>query len=91
MVRNDIGVVMTEEKAIKIASKLLKISEEDARNNKISIKELDAFYFGVPVKGGAGLIVANNGEVLYANSSVSYEKHVSAFKEGIRTPLSAFK
>ena len=81
---------MNKENAIKIASKLLKISIEEATEYCHTIDELDALYFSVPIKGGGSLIVDKNNEVLYANSSISYKDHINAYKEGIRTPQEAF-
>lgn len=81
---------MTEKDAIRIACELLNLKGEENKNISF-IDELNAFYFSEPVKGGASLIIADDGEVLYANSSVRYDDHINAFKNGVRTPLSAFK
>lgn len=51
------------------------------------LKALGAIYISYPVKGGFGLIVGNDGQVLYANSSVSYNLHVEEYKKGRRTPF----
>ena len=81
---------MKEKEAIQLACELLKLTDSD-KKSIVFLEELNAYYFTEPVKGGASLIIADNGEVLYADSSVIYEEHIAAFKEGIRTPLDAFK
>ena len=72
-----------------LAAKLLKITLEEAVQFSHYIQDIDAYYFSVPVKGGSSIIIKNS-EVLYANSSVSYDDHVRAFINGVRTPLEAF-
>ena len=80
-----------KESAIKLAAKLLQISIEEANEYGHVIDDIDAMYFSIPIKGGDSLIVSNNGEVLYANSSVSYDDHVNEFHKCTRTPLDAFQ
>lgn len=82
--------MLNQEEIILLASKLLKISKEDAAAYSHVIEGIDALYFSIPQKGGASLIVAVSGEVLYANSSVSYDEHLKEFLKGTRTPLEAF-
>lgn len=78
------------ESAIMLASKLLNISVDEAKEYAHEIDGVDAVYFSVPVKGGDSLIVSFTGEVLYANSSVGYDEHLNEFVKGTRTPLEAF-
>jgi len=74
-----------------LASKLLKLSFEDIEKNSTWLSEYNALYISVPIKGGDSLIVSNEGDVLYADSSVSYDLHLSEFLNGRRTPLEAFE
>lgn len=85
------GLEMEKDKAIELASRLLKITIQEAEEYCHRIDNPDVFYFSVPTKGGDSLIVENCNEVLYANSSVNYDDHIKAFKEGMRTPLEAFE
>ena len=82
---------MEKKEAIALAAFLLKISIEEAQEYCMPLDNLNAFYFSVPLKGGGSLIILNENEVLFANSSVSFEEHIKAFSQGIRTPLSAFE
>lgn len=82
---------MSVDKTVQLAAKLLRLSVDEAREYSCDTDNPELTYYSVPIKGGDSLIVSNQGEVLYANSSVSYEKHMQAFKEGIRTPLEAFE
>lgn len=82
---------MEKDKAIEMASRLLKITLQEAEKYCYRIDSIDAFYFSVPIKGGDSLIVRNSNEVLYSNSSVNYDDHIKAFKDGMRTPLDAFE
>lgn len=78
------------EEQIKLAAKLMNISEDDAKKYCHAIEGSDALYFSIPVKGGDSLIVGTDGQVLYANSSVEYERHLEEYKKGTRTPLELF-
>ncbi len=82
---------MINDKQLELASKILKITEDEVKEYAFDLENTDAIYISVPVKGGNSLIISSNGEVLYANSSVSFDYHVSEFIAGRRTPLSAFK
>lgn len=84
---------MSIESTIDLAQKLLGAERSELLEYAFDLDELasiDATYYCIPEKGGPSLIINDAGEVLYANSSVSFDEHVSAFKEGIRTPLEAF-
>lgn len=82
---------MNKETVISYAAKLLKITEKEAGEYSHEIEGLNALYFSVPIKGGDSLIIDENNEILYANSSVSYNAHINAYKEGKRTPKEAFE
>lgn len=81
---------MINDKQLELASKILEITIEEVKEYAFELENTDAMYVSVPVKGGDSLIISPEGEVLYANSSVSFDYHVSEFIAGRRTPLSAF-
>ena len=74
-----------------LAAKLLKISMEEVQQNSGIIESNKALYYCMPVKGGEALMVALDGSVLYADSSVGYSRHLQEFEKGRRTPLEAFE
>ena len=77
--------------AIILAAKLLRLTAADAEKYCIDMPELNAWYFSVPVMGGDSLIVGEDMEVLYANSSVGPVRHMEEYKKGTRTPIEAFE
>ncbi len=81
---------MNLEKMKETAARLLQLSAQEAEEYGEYLPEEKAFFLSVPVKGGASLLVAEDGSVLYANSSVSFDVHLREFKNGRRTPLEAF-
>lgn len=81
---------MSIEKTVVLAAKLLGISAEEAKLYSSDTEYPDLTYYSMPVKGGDSLLVSDQGEVLYANSSISYEKHLREFQNGTRTPIEAF-
>ncbi|MBQ6836359.1 MAG: hypothetical protein IJM96_01195 [Clostridia bacterium] len=81
---------ITKEQA-QLVSKLLRITEEEAVKYSHEVEGVDAVYISIPEKGGASMLVSPDLEVLYAISSVSFDKHLEAYKSGMRTPLEAFE
>ena len=75
---------------IKLAAKLLKLPIEKVREYGSVIKDTDLFYLSEPVKGGRSLIVGQDGTVLFANSSIDYDRHIEEFNNGRRTPIEDF-
>lgn len=82
---------MTIKEKYQLAAKLLQMDVNEIETYGGIIEEISAVYVSIPVKGGASIIVGDDGSVLYADSSIGYSCHVSAFKEGKRTPLNAFQ
>lgn len=76
---------------IELAMKVLKVSEDEIREYSFDLDNTDAVYISIPKKGGDSLIISTNGELLYANSSVSFDTHLKEFLAGRRTPLNAFE
>ena len=73
-----------------LAAKLLKLDIKEIENISAYDKSVGALYVSVPVKGGSSLLVGEDGTVLYADSSISYEEHIKEFSSGKRTPLEDF-
>ena len=77
-----------DSKIIKIVSDILKLSEEETQKYCKEVPEIDGYYFWNPVRGGLSVIINHRGERLCANSSISFEEHLKAFKEGRRDKMS---
>ena len=73
-----------------LAAKLLKLSLDEVGECSGEIKEINALYVSVPIKGGPSLIVGEDGSVLFADSSVDEEVHYQDFLNGKRTPIEEF-
>lgn len=82
---------MNEKQQIELASKLLEISIDEAIEYHSLIEEDGLVYVSIPEKGGESIIIGKDGEVLYADSSVGYSRHLEEYKNGTRTPLEAFE
>lgn len=67
-----------------IAAKSMKVSLEDALQHYKEVPEINAYYFWNPVRGGIAVIVNEDGAKLAAASSVSFNRHVEAYKAGRR-------
>lgn len=71
----------------KLAAEFLGISLADAQVNQRDLPEEHATYFWEIGRGGGALIVGEDGRVLFANSSVSFDAHTDAFASGQRTNI----
>ena len=87
-----VNVSLTKEEikdlGIKFIKEKLNLSEDDL--GQLTFRDLDdlnALYISLPTKTGFGLIVGNDGQVLYANSGVSFDVHVEEYKKGRRTSI----
>ena len=80
---------MISEDSLKHAARLLKTSTTRLKTRQLP--EDEATYFWVEGRGGAALILGDDQSALYANSSVSPEAHLEAFRSGRRTPLEQFE
>lgn len=67
-----------------IAAITLNISIDDAMKYYKEIPSVNGYYFWNPVRGGASVIIDQDGEKLTATSIVSFERHLNAFKNGKR-------
>ena len=83
--------MLNEMQQIELAAKLLKISIDEATEYHSQIEAESAIYVSIPEKGGASLIVGQDGEVLYADSSIGYSRHLEEYKKGNRTPIATFE
>lgn len=82
--------MLDEKQLIELAAKLFGISFEQAKANSALIENGELLHLCVPEKGGASLIVDKKGEVLYADSSISFARHLEEYRKGRRTPIEAF-
>ena len=73
---------------LKFINERLKLTEEELGQLTFhNVEEINALYISLPTKTGFGLIVGNDGQILYANSSVSLDTHLEEYKKGRRTSL----
>lgn len=73
---------------LKFINERLKLTEEELGQLTFhNVEEINALYISLPTKTGFGLIVGNDGQVLYANSSVNPNTHIEEYKKGRRTSL----
>jgi len=82
--------MLTKDEQIKLAARLLGCSEDKVSGNCGIIPNLNALYFSDPVRGGDSIIIADDGSVLYANSSIEFDEHLREFEKGRRTSLESF-
>jgi hypothetical protein len=80
---------MIQEKALELAAKLLKVDTSELESRPL--ENATGFYAYQPIRGGGALVIANDGSVLFANSSVNPEDHLKAFYEGKRTSPDLFQ
>ncbi len=69
---------------VKEIAKLLDLSIEEMKNNHKKLDDCYAIYYWNPNNDKLSIIVASNGEYLYATSSISFEKLLEEFKTGKR-------
>ena len=81
---------MNKTQQIEKAAKLLNITVDEATEYHSYIEEDSLVYVSIPEKGGESIIVGKDGDVLYADSSVGYTRHLEEYKKGTRTPIDAF-
>lgn len=81
---------MNRDQRIQKAAGLLQLSREEATTNSREI-EGDATYVWQDRRGGGAVLVASDGSVLFANSSVSPDVHEREFAAGRRTDESLFE
>lgn len=81
---------MNKAQQIELAAKLLNISVDEATEYHSYIEEDSLVYVSIPEKGGESIIIGKDGDVLYADSSVGYTRHLEEYKKGTRTPIDAF-
>lgn len=77
-----------ENKIIKSASYVLELPEEEVQKHCKEVPEINGYYFWNPVRGGLSVIINKDGEKLGATSSINFEEHLKAFKEGRRDKMS---
>ncbi len=75
---------MTLEEMFALAQKLLKTPGEIAL--KCETVDEGTLYVYEDCMGGRSLMVGADGAVLFADSSISFDEHLQAYREGLRTP-----
>lgn len=73
-----------DNKIVEDVAKEFDMSVEDVKKYSKEVPEIDGYYFWQPVRGGIAVLINKNREKLGATSSVSFDKHLEAFKEGKR-------
>lgn len=81
--------ITTQETARILGSKLLNVAEDSL--TATSLDNNAGFYVYESARGGGSLMIAHDGSVLFANSSVSYDEHLQAFLSAQRTDASLFQ
>ena len=76
---------------VDLAALCLGLERSEAELNSREVPELNAVYFWTPVRGGTALLIGEDESVLFAQSSVPYDVHLAAFKDGRRADLDAFE
>ena len=73
-----------EQKILEMAAEAIRVPVEVARENCKEVHEINGWYVWCPTRGGLAVLINADGEKLAATSSVSFEKHLEAFKGGRR-------
>lgn len=71
---------------VKIVSKILGVVDWDKIKCKAEPK-IDGWYFWIPSRSGAGVLINKNKEVLTAGSAIPYKKHLEMFISGKRNQI----
>jgi hypothetical protein len=74
-----------------LVSRLLRCPVEDALRYSREVPEIDAFFYWQPVRGGAQLLVARDGSVMFGISALPMAEMINLFKSGERTDPSEFE
>ena len=75
---------MTKEEFAVLAAEALSDTAEEMEKNCKEVPELNGYYFWQKQRGGKSVLFNGDGERLRATSSVSFERHLDAFKQGRR-------
>ena len=81
---------MNKTQQIELAAKLLNSTVDEATEYHSYIEQDSLVYVSIAEKGGESIIIGKDGDVLYADSSVGYTRHLEEYKKGTRTPIDAF-
>lgn len=82
-------MMSNDEDQLEVAARLLRTSP-DALNCR-PLPDDNATYYWVAARGGGAIILGRDRSALFANSSVSPEAHLKAFRAGRRTPPDQFE
>lgn len=81
---------MNRTEQIELVARLFQLETQDVEGHSLWVDDMSALYFSEPIMEGRSMIVAQDGSVLFADSSISFDEHLREFKKGTRTPLSDF-
>lgn len=72
-----------------IAARLFYLRPNDAAKNSRELPAHAATHFWDPSRGGGSVIVATDGTYLFADSAVSWDRHLGDFVAGHRSAFGA--
>jgi hypothetical protein len=84
------GMIEEHPELIQIAASYLGISLDVASSHCREVEEDGILYVWEPERGGGTLLIGGDGDVLFANSSVNFDDHLQAFRQGKRTDPEKF-
>lgn len=76
---------------VDLAARYLQVPRSVVEANNRDFPEVDAVYFWEPTRGGGSLLIGTDETMLFANSSVTLDAHLDAFKSGKRTSPEDFR
>ena len=83
-------VVHDRREGAAVAAALLRVDVDELYAHSIEVPEIDAFFYWQPIRGGAHLLVARDGSVLFAISSLALADMIEPFRNGRRTDPALF-
>ena len=73
-----------EQKILEMAAAAIRVPVEQVGDNQKEVPEINGWYVWDPKRGGLAVLINADGEKLAATSSISFERHLEAFKGGRR-------
>ena len=69
------------------AAQILGMTIEEAKLSFEDLPEDQAMYFWNPLIGGGAVIIGEDGDCLFADSSIGFEDHIAEYKAGKRSAI----